>query len=131
MTETPAISIANYMLWTGDAAPQVTDAQWAKITNAAAARLLSFLCMNELPDPMPDDFEELLANFISAVRIRSGSKGEVETKIVRSFHITFRAKSAANAFAEIYTQFGDVIAKYSLCGSTLNVERNEGYCCGR
>lgn len=131
MTETPAITIANYILWTGESAPQMTDAQWARVANTAAARLLSFLCMNELPDPMPDDFEELLANFIAAVISRSGSKGEIESKIVRNFHITFRAKNTANAFADIYADYADIIGKYSQCDSSLHVEQNERYCCGR
>lgn len=131
MTETPAITIANYILWTGDSAPQMTDAQWARVTNTAAARLLSFLCMDELPDPMPDDFEELLANFLSAIFARSGSKGEVESKTVRNFHITFRTKNTANAFADIYADYADIIGKYSQCDSALHVEHNERYCCGR
>ena len=130
-SDTPIITITNYVLWTGEPAPRMTDAEWVKYTNSAGNRLKSFLCLEELPEDLPDDLEELLANFIAAVLKRSGSKGEVETKIVRNFHISFRAKSAANAFAEIGQEFSDIIGKYSQCGSSLHVEKSKGDCCGR
>lgn len=129
-SETPIITITNYVLWTGESAPQYSDAEWVKLTNAAASRLMSFLCINELPEDLPDELEELLANFIASVIARSGSKGEVESKIVRNFHINFRAKSAANAFAEIGQEYGDIIEKYSQCGSGISVEKNARYHCG-
>ena len=130
-SESPIITITNYVLWTGEPAPRMTEAEWLKFTNAAGSRLMSFLCLEELPEDLPDDLEELLANFIAAVIKRSGSKGEVETKIVRNFHISFRASSAANAFAEIGQEFGDIIGKYSDCGSSLMVEHNGRDCCGK
>lgn len=128
--DTPIISIQNYVLWTGESLPQYSEAQWLKLTNAAATRLMSFLCIKELPEDLPDELEELLANFIASVIARSGSKGEVESKIVRNFHINFRAKSAANAFAEIRQEYGDIIEKYSQCGSSISVEKNARYHCG-
>lgn len=128
--DTPIISIQNYVLWTGESLPQYSEAQWLKLTNAAATRLMSFLCIKELPEDLPDELEELLANFIASVLARSGSKGEVESKIVRNFHINFRAKNATNAFAEIGQEYGDIIEKYSQCGSSISVEKSARYHCG-
>lgn len=128
--DTPIISIQNYVLWTGESLPQYSEAQWLKLTNAAATRLMSFLCIKELPEDLPDELEELLANFIASVLARSGSKGEVESKIVRNFHINFRSKNATNAFAEIGQEYGDIIEKYSQCGSSISVEKSARYHCG-
>lgn len=117
-----------YTLWTGEAT-SYSETDWQKIVNAASARLASFLCLPALPNPLPDDLEELLANFIAGVISRSGDSAEIESKHVRNFTINFRKSTAANAYALIAQNYGDIIEKYSQCGLTINVERDARRCC--
>lgn len=100
-----------------------TTAQWTTITRNASIRLASFLCLDELPTPLPADLEELLANFIAGVITHQGAGAQVESKHVRNFTVNFRESTAANAFASIAQQYGDTIERWSEC--TLGVEVGE------
>lgn len=122
----------DYKLWTGESM-NYADADWQKIVDVAEARLLRFLCLSVAPvdgeGNTPNDFAQLLANFISAMIARQGNTGEVSSKSVRNFSITFTS-SAADAFAQIAKQYGDTIEKYSNCDAKIAVEKNTYYCCG-
>lgn len=118
----------DYRLWTGETVT-FEDEDWCRTFKVAASRLASFLCLDALPNPLPDDLADLLANFICGVRKRQGSGTQVESKSVRNFTIRFRSEDAVNAFAQIATQYGDVIAKYSNCRSSIDVEKTVRHCC--
>lgn len=118
----------DYKLWTGETVT-FEDEDWCRIVKVAAGRLASFLCLKTLPDPLPDDLADLLANFICAVQVRRGGGAQVESKSVRNFTIRFRSEDAVNAFAQIATQYSDVVAKYSDCGSSIDVEKTVRHCC--
>lgn len=123
-----------YTLWTGE--PVNYDSEdWETITAVASGRLASFLCLDNLPadaeGELPDDLKELLSSFIWAVRDTSGRNEKVESKSIRNFTIKFASNSAANAFADIASDFGDIIEKYSNCGTGVDAERSTRYCCGR
>lgn len=118
----------DYKLWTGSTA-SYTTAEWQKIQSAATARLARFLCLDSLPETLPDDLAEMTAYFISAVLNRRTDSGEVERKSVRNFTVEFRQSTAADAFAAIYTQFEDVIEAYSQCGPHITVEHTKRHCC--
>lgn len=120
----------DYKLWTGETVT-FEDEDWERILTVASSRLASFLCLEALPDPLPDDLAELLANFICAVQKFQGNFDTVESKSVRNFTIHFRSDSAVNAYAQIVRQFDDVIGKYSDCDSSFKVERSTRCCCGR
>lgn len=124
-----------YKLWTGEDASRYTEEQWAKILTVAKLRLASFLCLKELPTDadgnLPADIEQLLANFIAEVIVHQGTTGEVESKHVRNFTIEFASTTAANAFAKISQQYGDIIERYSNCNLGFAVEGSARYCCGR
>lgn len=122
------LSQGDYRLWTGDAVT-FEDEDWCRTVRVASSRLASFLCLETLPNVLPDDLADLLANFISAVRKRQGSDAQVESKSVRNFTIRFRTDDGANAFAQIAKNYGDVIAKYSNCGSSVDVEKNMRHHC--
>ena len=126
----------DYKLWTGEDASSYTTTQWTKIVTVASNRLASFLCLpNGLPTDqqgkLPADLEQLLANFIAQVIAHQGSTGAVESKHVRNFTINFKTTASTNAFAEIASQYGDIIEQYSNCGIGFAVEHSKGYCCGR
>ena len=125
----------DYKLWTGEDASRYTDEQWTKILTVAKPRLASFLCLSELPTDddgnLPADIEQLLANFIAEVIVHQGTTGEVESKHVRNFTIEFASTTAANAFAKISQQYGDIIERYSNCNLGFAVEGSARYCCGR
>lgn len=106
-----------------------TATQWAKILQAASIRLASFLCLDELPTPLPADLEELLANFIAGVITHQGADQEVESKHVRNFTVNFRRSTAANAFAQIAQQYGDTIERWTECGLGVNVSDKPWRCC--
>lgn len=120
-----------YALYTGQTV-NFSEEDWNTLVNIAAIRLVSFLCLEELPAPMddlPDDFKLLLANFLCAVFKFQGAPDIIESKSVRNFTINFKS-SAANAFEQIYKHYEDIIEHYSNCGTEINVERNARHCCG-
>jgi len=114
-----------YKLYTGQEAPAVVQSDWETLLGVAEMRLASFLCLETLPDPLPDDLKDLLANFMSGV-FETRGKGEerVSSKSVRNFTISFQSGTAATAFEQIAYKYGDIIAKYSQCGVSLSVERD-------
>lgn len=118
----------DYKLWTGSTA-SYTDAEWQKIQTAATKRLARFLCLETLPETLPDDLAEMTAYFISAVIANRSASGEVQRKSVRNFTVEFSKPTAADAFAAIYQQFADVIETYGDCGDTIHVERTMRHCC--
>lgn len=118
----------DYKLWTGSTA-SYTDQEWQKIQTAATKRLARFLCLETLPDPMPEDLAEMTAYFISAVIGNRQASGEVQRKSVRNFTVEFSEPTAADAFAAIYQQFADVIEAYGKCGETISVPRTRRDCC--
>lgn len=106
-----------------------TADQWDKILQSASTRLASFLCLDELPTPLPADLEELLANFIAGVITHQGASGEVQSKHVRNFTVNFRESTAANAFAQIAQQYGDTIERWSECTLGVKVGEPKSRCC--
>lgn len=122
----------DYQLWTGETVNYSTE-DWARIVQLAAGRVASFLCLDALPvgtdGKYPDDLQELLANFISAVIKRQGDHAEVTTKRVRNFTITFGGTNAANAFAKVAQNYPDLIDKYSECATGVCVEKSSKECC--
>lgn len=124
-----------YKLWTGEDASRYTEEEWAKVVAVAELRLASFLCLEELPTDdegnLYDDIAQLLANFIASVIAHEGTSQSVESKHVRNFTINFKSGIAANAFAQIAQQYGDIIERYSNCNLGFKVESRANYHCGR
>lgn len=119
-----------YKLWTGESVEYSAE-DWQKIVSVAKARLAALLCLDEWPAETPDDLGELLANFICAVLRFSGTpEAGISSKSVRNFTISFKSDSAVNAFAQVASNYADIIDKYSLCGSGMTVEKSKRYCCG-
>lgn len=121
----------DYKLWTGETVTY-SDEDWGRIVAVASSRLASFLCLDSLPTPMPDDLAMVLANFIYGVLSFQGAKdAQVEEKRIRNFTIRFSSNNAANAFSQVASNYGDVIEKYSNCGNGFAVEKSTRCCCGR
>lgn len=121
----------DYKLWTS-ATVNYSGEDWARITAVASMRLASFLCLEELPEPLPDDLAMVLANFIYGVLdFQGGKDAQVEEKRIRNFTIRFSSNNAANAFAQVARNYGDIVEKYSNCGNGFAVEKSTRSCCGR
>lgn len=120
----------DYCLFTGQAV-NYSDEDWQLLVDIAELRLASFLCLEEFPelDENNKDLVLLLANFMCAALKFQGSPDTVESKSVRNFTINFKS-SATNAFEQIYSQYEDIIEKYSQCGDGIKVERSARHCCG-
>jgi len=122
----------DYKLWTGEDASKYSTEQWTKLVTVASIRLASFLCLTELPKDaqgkLYDDIQCLLANFMAGVFAHEGTPQSIESKHVRNFTINFKTEAAANAFAQIAKQYGDIIEHYSNCDTVL-VERRKNYHC--
>ena len=132
--EEQTLTKADYKLFTGQEATLGTD-DWNSVVEVASARLESFLCLTALPTDeegnLPADFKVLLANFICATFTYQGTGAEkVASKSVRNFTISFTNDTAANAFAQIAAQYGDLIEKYSQCDLGIDVEKSAHYWCG-
>lgn len=125
------LTLEQYTLYTGLTAPY-EDEDWETIVSVAEMRLASFLCLETFPelDSNNADLAMLLANFIAAVLKFKGDGDAVESKHVRNFTIKLKTSSAADAFSQIASQYGDIIAKYSECDSAVKVEKSHWYCCG-
>lgn len=119
-----------YTLFTGQNSCY-SDENWEAIVNIAEMRLASLLCLEEFPelDETNQDLALLLANFISSALKFQGAPDVIESKSVRNFTINFKS-SATNVFEQIYSQYEDIIEKYSNCGTGIKVERNSRHCCG-
>lgn len=106
-------------------------ADWELLEGIAEIRLASLLCLDIFPelDSTNTDLALLLANFISATLKYMGADDTIESKSVRNFTINFKS-SATNAFEQIYSQYSDIIEKYSQCDTIVKVERSSYHCCG-
>lgn len=117
-----------FKLFTGEAV-NYTEAEWQTLVNVAKSRLAQFLCLQNLPETLPDDFKMLLANFMCAMFKFAGNGSEqVSSKSVRNFSISFTTNNARNAFSQILNEYSDIVEKYSLC-NTMHVEISRGGCC--
>lgn len=124
-----ALTQDDYKLWTGET-NTLSQSDWAKVVGVASSRLASLLCLEALPDPLPDDLSMLLANFICAVlRWQGTPDSSVSSKSVRNFTISFKSDSAVNAFAQVANNYSDIIGKYSACGTDFEVERTRRCAC--
>ena len=121
---------SEYKLLTGQSI-DYKPADWIMIENIAEIRLASFLCLDDFPELTSDneDLAMLLANFICATLKFMGNSDEISSKSVRNFTISFKT-SAANAFQQIFSQYEDIIEKYSQCDLGIKVESSKRYCCG-
>lgn len=121
----------DYKLWTGEDA-NYQDSDWARIVNTAMDRLASFLCLDNFPScpgEMPDQLQMLLAEFVCAVlHFQGNPDAQVSSKSVRNFTISFKNTDAANAFAQVAANYGDIIERFSNCGEGLDVEESYGFC---
>ena len=119
----------DYTLYTGQTV-NYSQEDWEKLVAVASGRLASLLCLDELPDPLPDDLAMLLANFLCAMlRFEGNPEPSVSSKSVRNFSISFSQTTAQNAFAQVAQNYGDLIEKYSACGLAFAVEKSEPRCC--
>lgn len=130
MQETPLLTQADYTTLTGQSVNYSAE-DWLMIVNIASQRLASFLCIDEMPELTTDneDLKLLFANFICATLKFTGNSDTISTKSVRNFTISFKS-SATNAFQQIYSQYEDIIEKYTQCDLGIKVERSQRYCCG-
>lgn len=130
MTQDNTLTQSDYTLYTKQVV-NYNDENWALLVDIAELRLASFLCLDELPELTDEnkDLAYLLANFIAATLRFAGDADAIQSKSVRNFTINFKS-SATNAFEQIYSQYEDIIEKYSNCGVELKVERNARCCWG-
>lgn len=77
---------------------------------------------------LPPDLAMLLANFICLMLASRGRNTPVTSKRVRNFTINY-GNDAANAFAKLQVNYGDIIEKYSQCGTGVCVECSARRCC--
>lgn len=123
----------DYKLYTGETS-NLSEEDWSKIVDIAAARLALALCLDKLPtedSKLPSDLAMLLANFLYLMLSHRGSDSRVESKSVRNFTIKFGSNSVAGAFTKLSENYGDIVDKYSACKSTLSVEKSTRLCCER
>lgn len=118
----------DYKLYTGETS-NLSEEDWLKMAGIASSRLASLLCLEKLPDPLPDDLAMLLANFIAAMdRFKGNPEPGIASKHVRNFTISFTSNQAASVFAQVAQNYGDIIDKYSKCGLGFKVESTKGCC---
>lgn len=119
----------DYSLFTGQCA-NYPDTDWNKMVDIAKIRLASLLCLEAFPelDESNKDLGMLLANFLCASLKFMGAPDTIESKSVRNFTINFKV-NATNAFEQIYSQYRDIIDRYSNCGTEIKVERSSRPCC--
>ena len=117
---------ADYRLWTG-CESELDGQDWERVAALAAARLAGFLCLEALPEPLPDDLGMVLANFIAVAMSQDGEGSQVMSKKVRNFSINF-STATRNAWTTMQERYGDILDKYSQCGTGVNVETSAAFC---
>ncbi len=167
------LSQDDYKLYTNQPA-NYSQEDWEKLVAIAAARLASFLCLDNLTPAvkgaltaeeydalelwarlydsmkltsyqydnygkalltggntpiLPPKLAMLLANFLCNMLDHRGTDRTVTSKRVRNFTVSF-GSDAANAFAKLEENYGDIIADYSQCGTGVCVECSARRCCG-
>lgn len=124
----------DYKLYTSTAT-DFSDEDWRKLVSMSAVRLAGLLCLEELPTGedgnLPDDLAMVLANFICIVLDKRGNSSRISSKRVRNYSINYSNTNVAGAFSKLSDNYGDILDKYSNCGSTLSVEKSTRFCCGR
>lgn len=120
-----------YKLFTGADGSAYSAAEWTRLVAVAESRLASFLCLTTFPTTPADDLKMLLANFIAATIKHQQGAENVQSKSVRNFTISFKTTTAADAFAAIAQDYGDIIDAYSNCNAKFAVEGTAYHCCGR
>lgn len=124
----------DYKLYTGETI-SFSDEDWTKLVSMSALRLAGLLCLEELPTDskgvLPADLGMVLANFIYLVLSHRGADSRVVSKSVRNFSISYGNSNVSSAFAKLRDNYGDILDKYSNCGSGLGIEHNTRTCCGR
>ncbi len=124
----------DYNLYT-NTATTFSDEDWEKLVSMSAVRLAGLLCLEELPTDadgnLPDGLAMVLANFICLILDRRGNDSRISSKRVRNFTINYDNGSVSGAFSKLTENYGDILDKYSNCGSTLSVEQSTRLCCGR
>lgn len=124
----------DYKFYTGETI-SFSDEDWTKLVSMSAVRLAGLLCLEELPTnsegALPADLSMVLANFIYLVLSHRGADSRVTTKRVRNFSISYGDSNVSSAFAKLRDNYGDILDKYSNCGSGLGIEHNTRTCCGR
>ena len=130
MAQEYTLTQSDYTLFTKQVV-NYSDDDWSLLVDIAESRLASFLCLEDFPELTEDnqDLAYLLANFLAATLKFSGDSDTIQSKSVRNFTINFKS-SATNAFEQIYSQYEDIIEKYSNCGTEIKVERNARCCWG-
>lgn len=124
----------DYKLYTGETS-NLSSEDWSKMVRISDGRLAEMLCLDELPKDaegnLPDDLAMVLANFIYLMLSHRGSDSRVTSKKVRNFLINYGSDGITGAFAKLRENYGDILDKYSDCGSTIKAECNMRLCCGR
>lgn len=118
-----------YKLYTGKTS-SLSEEEWDTIAELGALRLAELLCLEALPNPLPADLKLLLSNFIYLMLEARGDKVPVTSKKVRNFTINY-GSDTSSVFAKLNDRYGDIIGKYSACGSGFAVEKSTRLCCGR
>lgn len=124
----------DYKLYTGETT-NFSNEDWLKLTSLSSQRLLSLLCLEELPKDSkgntPDDFQLVWANFIYLMLAHRGQDSRVTHKSVRNFSISYGSSSVSGAFAKLTDNYGDILEQYSNCKSSFSIEHNTRICCER
>ena len=111
-----------YKLFTGETVSYAED-DWDILVGVASSRLASFLCLETLPTPLPEDLAWLLAQFLCAMlKFQGNGSAEISSKTVRNFSISFKDSDVADLFAQVARNSADLIDKYSACSGTFAVE---------
>ena len=116
------MTLDDFNFWTNNKI-KLDAEQFDIIVAVASGRLASFLCLENLPDPLNDDLKLVLAQFIKLLLDDASDSGEkVASKSVRNFTIQF-TNNTANIFAKIAKNYGDILNRYSDCGYAFKVEK--------
>lgn len=128
------LSQDDYKFYTGETSTFNAE-DWSKMASLSAVRLAGLLCLEELPTDkdgnLPADLSLVLANFVYLVLSHRGTDSRITSKSVRNFSISYGNSSVSGAFARLRENYGDILDKYSNCGSGLGIEHNTRTCCGR
>lgn len=96
----------------------------------AVIRIKDLLCLEELPQTLPLDFQLLLARGFATIGAENSTEtGNVSSKKVEDFSINYDTNSKETPMSSFVRENSATIAKYSACKSTIRSgERIYGDC---
>lgn len=112
----PIISKEQMAKLLGRSLSDVEDSNYELYLDLTVTRIQDLLCVSELPQPLPLDFQLLIARLFGIITVeQTASLDNVQSKRVEDFSVTYDNNSGETPMSKFIKINQATIAKYSQC----------------